>query len=886
MTTGRFLVLTLIMVSIAMIGNHMDHTAQANSADASLKPGVDHDFAKSRAANYGDVKYALNLEVMPGAERLRGSEQIYVKLKNVQDLVIDWRIAQRNGQSQGLIKNVRVNGKPVSSVREVAEHIVIPSANLKAGENTVDLEFESPINTSGSAVTRYLDKEDGSEYIYTLFVPSDASTTFPCFDQPDLKARFSLQLTTKEGWQVVANTAATKTTVDDAKKTKSWQFVETEPISTYLFAFAVGPFAEVKDEGSPKQTHVYVRKSKLEQSKSETAEVFHLTRECITYFEKYFDFKFPFPKYDLVLIPEFAYGGMEHAGATFLREDSVLFPSTPTSNDKLGRAQLIFHETAHQWFGDLVTMKWFDDLWLKEGFATFMAYKATEKILPQYNTWKAFYQRTKPAAYQTDATKGTTPIWQEIPNLSAAKSAYGNIVYNKAPSMLHQAEFYLGNDEFQRGVQMLVKEHAYGNAEWADLVHSFEKSSGEKLDKWADAWVKTRGMPDVRVLWRTDKDGLIDNFMLHQTDVLGDGGLWPMRVKVLLYYDSSPPVITSVVISSPGGEIFVDAIGKPEPSFVFANYEDYGYGRFLLDEKSRQWTTAHLGEIKDEFLRALLWGSLWDSVREAEMPPADYLELGIKLITKEQDEVTVQSLLGHLQTGFNRYLSKAQQQNIGPQLEKLISDQMLNSPSLGLRITYFRAFQSIAQTDNGRDQLKKIVKGEIKIPEFELKSRDKFDIVTQLLAADDPQARDLLDALSKEDKTDNGRRYSYASTAAQKNAAIKKQYFQAYIGDPDIPESWIEASLGPFNTSEQNDLTYQYLEPALQALPQMKRTRKIFFVNRWLGAFIGGQCTEAAVNVVDKFLNSQQIDRDLRLKILESADGLNRCVKIRSKYAK
>ncbi len=189
---------------------------------------------------------------------------------------------------------------------------------------------------------------------------------------------------------------------------------------------------------------VFVRKSQAAKFKPHAAEVFRLTREGIKYLETYFDYKFPFPKYDLVLIPEFPFGGMEHAGATFLRESSVIFPQEPTKSDYISRANLIFHETAHQWFGDTVTMKWFDDLWLKEGFAEFMAYKTLEHVMPDANAWKVFYERNKQAAYATDSTKGTTPIYQKIDNLSAAKSAYGNIVYRKAPSFLRQAEFYLG----------------------------------------------------------------------------------------------------------------------------------------------------------------------------------------------------------------------------------------------------------------------------------------------------------------------------------------------------------------------------------------------------------------------------------------------------------
>ncbi|MBK9154836.1 MAG: hypothetical protein IPM25_11570 [Chloracidobacterium sp.] len=210
------------------------------------------------------------------------------------------------------------------------------------------------------------------------------------------------------------------------------------------------------------------------------------------YFEEYFDYKFPWPKYDLVLIPEFPFGGMEHAGATFLRESSIIFPQEPTKNDHISRALLMFHEASHQWFGDTVTMRWFDDLWLKEGFATFTAYKAMEKIMPEMLAWKVFYERVKQAAYQTDSTKGTVAIYQPIANLSAAKSAYGNIVYNKAPAFLRQAEFYLGEDKFQAAVRAFLKKHEFGNAGWEDLVNEFEVAGKQDLTEWANVWVKRR----------------------------------------------------------------------------------------------------------------------------------------------------------------------------------------------------------------------------------------------------------------------------------------------------------------------------------------------------------------------------------------------------------
>src|ERR1041384_3729565 len=631
---------------------------------------------------------------------------------------------------------------------------------------------------------------------------------------------------------------------------------------------------------------LYVRQSQAERARKELPEVFRINREGLNFYGRYFDHKFPFPKYDLVLIPEFAYGGMEHAGATFLREDGVLFPSDPTANDVAARAELMLHEAAHQWFGDLVTMRWFDDLWLKEGFATFMAYKAMEALMPQMNAWKIFYQRTKPAAYTTDVTKGTTPIFQEIPNLSAAKSAYGNIVYRKAPSMLRQAEFYLGADNFQRAIQLFVKEHAFSNAEWADLVHAFERTSGQQLGAWAEAWVKRRGMADVRVDWRTDGEGHIQSFTLRQSDVLNEGGLWPMRLKILLAYADAPPETLTVRLAATHATEVEEVHGRRAPAWVFINYEDYGYGQFLLDPVSRARVMQGLGDVRDDFLRMLLWGALWDAVRVTELAPADYIELALKLLPAEHDETITQSVLARVQTAFNRYLSAAQQRALAPRLEELLAAQMLKAGTPGLRITYFRAFQSVATTDAARAKLKQLLAGTLKVPGMTLRTRDRFDLVTALISRSDPEAPALLAKLSAQEQSDDARRYAYAAGAAQADAAVKQKYFAAYFKQHDLPESWIEASAGPFNAPQQSELTLPYLAPALRALPELKRTRKIFFVNNWLAAFIGGQCNQPAVSVVHDFLQQTPLDRDLRLKVLETSDGLERCVRIRTKFAR
>jgi aminopeptidase N len=891
-------------------------TAMVNGQTSTKKvwqSGVPRDLAVWRASRYSNVRYTLRLVLEKGAPLMRGEQEIHVTVDGPVDLVLDWRPAAAHDRQPGTrVWDVSINGKAVSNLSTENEHLVIPARQARRGENTITLKFESPIATSGSAVTRYLDREDNSEYLYTLFVPSDASSAFPCFDQPDLKAKFTLETLSPSDWTVVSNTPVAVATLPDGdgvgngpgNSQKRLQFQETKPISTYLFAFAAGPFEVLSDPTASHTTvpatHIFARRSKAKQAHAEAADLFRLNRGCVAFLEDYFAFKYPFPKYDLVLIPEFAYGGMEHAGATFLREDRILFPTDPTANDKLTRVNVMFHEAAHQWFGDLVTMKWFDDLWLKEGFAEFMSYQAMASVTPEFNAWKSFYERNKPLAYYTDGTKGTTAIWQDIPNLNSAKSAYGNIVYRKAPSMLRQAEFYLGKDEFRLAIQAFVRKHAYANAEWQDLVHEFETVSGLKLGDWANTWVKRRGMPEVRVI-RSERHIYAKPGQPHdsqtivaieQNDALNEGGSWPMRVKVLEIFadgrreiktvelEKQDTVLDSYLIATKGK---YNAAGEP-PRLIFPNYEDYGYGRFLLDDLSRGYVLDHMKDEKDDFLRALWWGSLWDSVRVAEFDPAAYLKLVIANAGREQDEVTVQSVLGRGLTAFNVYLKDDARAAAAPELEKFLFEHMLHAETVGLRITYFRAFQSAASTEDGRAKLRQVLAGKLSVPGMTLRSRDRFDIITALMARGDAEAPALLAAEIKPNATDDERRYAYAAAAARNDAANKQKYFDAYLSDPALAESWIESSLGAFNSIHQAELTAPYLERALAELPKLKRTRKIFFVNGWLSAFIGGQCSADSLRVVNDFLEGQpKLDRDLRLKIFESEDGLERCVKIREK---
>ncbi|MBX7055910.1 MAG: ERAP1-like C-terminal domain-containing protein [Pyrinomonadaceae bacterium] len=1007
-----------------------------------IEPGVSQELAKWRAAHYSDVRYKLNLTLEKMSPVLKGTIEIRVVLSEppvvtggsgVVPIILDWRRI-RGSESLSTISNVSINGSTVwstgfsrplsdggppkggtpSAFEETNEHLIFREG-VVPGENVIKLDFTSPILTSGSAITRYVDKEDGAEYIYSLFVPSDASTAFPVFDQPDLKGRFTLEMVGPADWKSVANEGAkcenyqsVKTSavrsepktprsdippelklvlnspefaaavkecaLNTADLTHSFAaFPETKPISTYVFAFAAGPWAQVSEPGAvatgsaaPSNANdtknrvatasrsytrgsVFVRKSQLDKFKPHAAEVFRLNREGIKYLESYFDYKFPFPKYDLVLIPEFPFGGMEHAGATFLRESAIIFPQEPTKSDHISRAVLIFHEAAHQWFGDTVTMKWFDDLWLKEGFANFMAYKALEKIMPDANAWKVFYERIKQPAYATDSTKGTTPIYQPIKNLSAAKSAYGNIVYNKAPSFLKQTEFYLGADKFQTAVRAFLKKHEFKNAKWEDLVKEFEAASQQKLVSWGAQWIQQPGVPLIRSsisgnggcvyqdstfentnLWlikvRTISENGIDNKHLNAFDLLvlpiSTEQSW--RTSLERWLNRRFPKSSCVESSH-----------APAAQFFFPNYQDYGYGIFLLDDKSRDYVLKNIGSEKDDFLRTMMWGSLWDSVREGELDPKEYVELVIRALSpgfsrptarksppvggtpSESDESTIATLLGRVSTAMNYYLPApnialanaraSATDDLQKRVEDVLIERIKNAPTAGQRITFYRAFINIAYSENARSVLKAMLKGRnlsgsegvptAKAPQAKntlptgrvsaltLRTKDKFDIVTRLAVLNDPEAAMLLADLEKSETSDDAKRYNYAARAAFPTKENREKYWNDFVNNKDISESWIEAAFGPFNAVRNSELSLPYLKRALEELPNHKRNRKIFFVNGWLAAFIGGQRSEEALSIVNKFLaDNPTLDNDLRLKILENVDLIERAVKIRAKY--
>jgi aminopeptidase N len=844
----------------------------AKAQTATIPDGIPRALAQERAARVSDLHYKLAYDLRPHADTTQATDAIRFQLRDASTpLLLDFR--------DGTLAELRVNGLVLAAQIDHG-HLVLPAASLRAGENTVDAKFTANIGVAGKAITRFEDKDDGNEYLYTLFVPMDAEMAFPCFDQPDLKGMFTLAVTAPDAWTVIGNSAP-QGTREAAEGLRETQFGETEPISTYLFAFAAGPFVNVHPQ--PGMPNVWVRKSQVKNAADAVPAVQETAAQGMQYLARYFDEPFPFPKYEMVLIPGFAYGGMEHAGATFLREESVIFRTAPTAINRLNRDVVVLHELTHQWFGDATTMRWFDDLWLKEGFAQYMAYKTLAALRPNDNIWQRFYQSIKPLAYGIDETQGTTPIYQDIPNLDDAKSAYGAIVYEKAPGVLKQLNYVLGDEAFQKGLQIYLAQHKYGNATWSDLIGAFQTASGRDLTAWAEMWIRHRGMPRVETEWSCRSGRLA--LRLSQTPVLGGDDVWPIATQIALGYADGTVRTLRAELTEKSAEVQLGREPTACPAWVFANNDDHAYGLFLLDAKSQAAVMQTVAATPDLFRRTLLWGALWDAVREAQLDPAQYAQRALDALPQERDELLAASLLGRTQTAAHRYVSATAQKELLLRGANLAIDRMLHDDDHDLRIVWFRSLTGFGAQGVGQAAMKQLLGGQLTIPGVSLRQQDRWSLVTALLAYGDPEAGAYFDAEQKRDPSGDGRKFAYVAQAARPDAATKEHYFDDYLHNPQQSEDWISSSLGAFNYWNQPELTAPYLEPALAALNQVKRERKIFFLVAWLDAFMDGQQSKASLEVVEKYLATANPDPDLRLKILQSMDELERTVRIREKFA-
>ena len=670
-----------------------------------LAPGVPLELARERAGRVSGVRYALQFDIpLSSAEAVAGRETLTFELKDPSTpLALDYK------GPEGATLEAEINGARVE-LRVEEEHLNISPDLLHLGPNSVRLGFRSgsaPLNRN-------------PDFLYTLLVPARAREVFPCFDQPDLKARFELTLRLPSEWTAVANGAELSRTEENGRATV--RFAETKPMSTYLFAFAAGRFQVVSETRGGRRLRIFHRETDAAKVARNKEQAFDLAFGAVDWMERYTGVPQPWGKLDLVLIPSFQYGGMEHPGALFLRASSVLLDEGPTQNDLLRRANLINHEVAHLWFGDLVTMRWFDDVWLKEVFANFMASKAVEPRFPGIDHALRFLMENQAVAYRIDETEGTHPIQQPLDNLDHAGSLYGPIIYDKAPVVMRQLETKLGETAFRDGLRDYLKEYAFGNATWDDLIAVLERRYGHPLAAFSRAWVKSSGRPtisaDVKV-----SDGRISSLSVRQSDPLKRGILWDQEVRPVLFFSTGSRSF-SLRLDSASVDI-PSARGLPAPDAVLADGGGLGYGAFPLDARSRGALLEGISKVQDPLVRGEAWLSLWEELLAGRLSGGQYLDAVERALPKEKVELNVQRLLDTGGRAFWRFLPEPERRRRAAGLEDLLWTLAQDAPAPSLRRAFLRAYWNVALTDAGVARLRALWDGSLSVKGVTLSEDDQ-----------------------------------------------------------------------------------------------------------------------------------------------------------------
>jgi aminopeptidase N len=640
--------LTLLMsLSFSGISTHAQSTLLPE-----IEPGVTRELAIQRKAVLSEINYEIELRLPADQQQaIAATEALRFQLSDASHpLVLDFR------ESADKIRSVEVNGE--ESVYEFAsEHLIVPSAELKIGVNRIDIQFiagESSLNRN-------------PDFLYTLFVPDRARTAFPMFDQPNLKATYDLSLIMPADWDAISNAPLLES--EDLGTNKRLRFARSDLISSYLFSFVAGKFQRVTRSVNGREMSMLHRESDAEKVARNVDAVFELHGAALSWLEDYTSIDYPYQKFDFALIPSFQYGGMEHVGAIQYRADSLFLDESPSQTQLLGRASLISHETAHMWFGDLVTMNWFNDVWTKEVFANFMAAKIVNPGFPEINHNLNFLVRHYPSAYAVDRTEGANPIRQPLPNLNEAGTLYGNIIYNKAPIMMRQLETLIGELDFQSGMQEYLATYAFDNATWPDLIAILDQKTEEDLAAWSQVWVNTAGRPHfkARVMgaepWSTARGPCCCEPDLAPA--------FRCCVPPLRYLDHGnsgkrPGVKAAYRDGTGDGAV---------SSAVLFNADGFGYGLFPVEA-----TMLADWDSFEAVQKGSLLISLYENMLEGQViTPGDYLSQLTRIVGREENQLLLNLSLRQLQTIYWSFVSDVERTVAGEELERVLWTAMLNA---------------------------------------------------------------------------------------------------------------------------------------------------------------------------------------------------------------
>lgn len=819
--------------------------------DAVLKePGVSRELARYRKKHFGQVRYSLDFNLPASKqEPVRGKADIVVPLTSKVPLIIDFR-----GTPEQIL-SLSLDNKIVPYKIE-NEHIIIPADRVLIGENRVNIEF--------IAADQSLNRRD--EFMYTLLVPDRARTLFPCFDQPDLKSLFTLTLLVPDTWEAVANGAIQHIDSVSVPGKKRISFRQTEPLSTYLFSFVAGELSREIYTKENRTISIYYRETdplKALQCPDIAAEVF----DALAWMEDFTGVPYPFAKYDLIILPGFQFGGMEHTGATLYTDKRMFLNEHPTLNERLSRSALIAHETAHMWFGDYVTMEWFDDVWTKEVFANYFSSQIIQSFYPDVNHRLNFMLDYLPSSYAEDRTAGSNPIKQELKNLRDAGLVYGNIIYDKSPVIMEMLVKMMGKESFREGIREYMKTYAYGNATWEGLIRILDNYTEKDLASWSQVWVNEKGMP---VLSASVRNG---ELTVTQQDPLKRGLHWPQELAYKVISGQQEELLS---LFTGFGTDTVRTKLTIEPAaiaYVIPNTEGDGYGFFKLDEGDAETCIRVLDTTRNEVLRGSLLITLYENLLNRTLCPDRYMNALLNYLSKEKNPLLFTAILGYIKNCKLIYSSCPEE------VERTLWEMVTTSSVPAFRLQAFRLYSAVADSPEAIDRLYAIWKKKNALKDCPL-SEDDYISLSYSLAIHLPDRADEIVAIQKErlENPDRKRQYEFIAPSVSPRKVDRDSVFASLLiaGNRRI-EPWAATALRNLNHRLRQEEAVEYIRPGLEVLQEIQRTGDIFFPRNWVSALLAGHTSEEARKEIEMFFaNHPDYPKMLSNKIRQQADHLYR----------
>lgn len=862
-----------------------------SSGDYAIRPALDQlsqAEAIARKARVSDISYVMDIDLVSLTDSYQGSVTTNFTLTDIdRPLEIDF--------TGGSVNGIIVNGEALEPNYN-GYFVTLPPASLLSGRNEVLIEYSHPYDQDGTGLHRFVDPEDDRTYLYTYLWPYYSNRLFPNFDQPNLKATYELTVRAAADWQVVSST--TEESITEDGDTSIWHFPQSEKFSSYIFSLHAGPYQIWEDMAGDVPIRLMARQSLAEYVAVE--EWMAYTKSGLAHYRDYFDIPYPFAKYDQVIVPDFLIGAMENVAAVTFSESYVDRGASNRFNSQR-RAGTILHEMAHMWFGDLVTMNWWNGLWLNESFATLMSSIAVSEATEFDDLWHDFYLSENLTAIAADNVVSTHPIEVPVVSTNDFFNVFDAITYDKGASVLNQLSHYIGREDFRLGVSNYLKEHSWENTELDDFMSSLSEQSRIDLDPWAQDWMYQAGVNTIEARFSCDSNG-ISSFAILQSIPDDHPTLRDQRVQLGLFTTDNSGTIelnTAIPIEILGAETQVpDAIGLACPDLALPNYEGWGYTEVSLDEISMDTiiNDGALRRIDDPLMRSMIWTALFDAPGNGQMENSTLLATLIASLPLEDNDRIIRQIMGNLVSNLNllerlggEYASELAE--YGPQAEQQLW-QLINAgvadaedsqsiSTLNLRLS---RYISLARSNEALSNLASLLDGNVEIPGLSLGQNQRWNIIQRFTARNYDNARELLAAERQRDPSDAGRRSAIAAEAALPDLVIKQEWVTRILDTENpLPLSNLRAAMGSIFPTGQEELQLALLEQLTGNLPELGSSRDNYFQQTYGRDLFSGICEQQGLDILSAAIeDSAAIGATLYRFMSENEQSAAQCVELKN----